>query len=202
MAKSNKTIEATSPMTQVETGSGSGAGFDPNVSVSHMLHRAQQIAADLHVASFGKTGLTQRQATILGVLGSRDGISQNELVVASGIDRSTMAEMVARMAGRGLLVQSKSATDNRANALSLTAKGQKSLEEAMPKLAAIDAAVLAFLPASRRETLLGLLTRIALPKVDQALTLKSKSEPTSKAKKKDKKKKERKKKKAPKVSPV
>jgi MarR family transcriptional regulator, temperature-dependent positive regulator of motility len=179
--------------------SGSQTGYDPNASVSHMLHRAGQIAADLHVAAFGKSGLTQRQMAVLGVLALKDAISQSELVSFSGIDRSTLAEMVARMARTGLLVQTKSATDNRANALSLTSKGKMSLEEALPKLAAIDAAVLALLPASRRQTLSDLLTRIALPEADPPSPRKSKATAALKPKKKDKKKKERKKKKSAKA---
>ena len=168
------------------------APFEPNLSPSHLLHRAQQMAADLHVAAFGSTGLTQRQVAVLAVLGAHDGISQTDLVTKTGIDRSTLAEMVARMEAKGLMVRVKSATDSRANAVSLTPSGAEALVDALPKLADIDKGVLAFLPASRRETLIELLTRIALPQQTKAeLQAASKAK---KPKKKDKKKKDKKKK--------
>jgi MarR family transcriptional regulator, temperature-dependent positive regulator of motility len=179
-----------SPQSEPENGVvESVQAFDPNLSPSHLLHRAQQIATDLHTATFGLTGLTQRQLAVLVALGSKDGISQTDLVLQTGIDRSTLAEMVARMETKGLVARAKSATDSRANAVSLTDAGQGALDDAIPKLQAIDKAVLALLPASRRDGLVGLLTRIALPTTEK-----------TKSKKKDKKKKDRKKKKVEKTS--
>lgn len=161
--------------------------FEPNMSPSHLLHRAQQVAADLHVAAFGSGGLTQRQVAVLAVLGAGDGISQTDLVIKTGIDRSTLAEMVARMEAKGLMIRAKSATDSRANAVSLTPTGRDALLDALPKLEAIDKGVLAFLPASRRITLVELLIKIALPTPSKS-DLKASGE-TKKPKKKDKKKK-------------
>jgi MarR family transcriptional regulator, temperature-dependent positive regulator of motility len=171
--------------------------FDPNTSASHLLHRAQQVAADLHVVAFGANGLTQRQVAVLAALGAQDGVSQTDLVLKTGIDRSTLAEMVARMETKGLMVRTKSAQDSRANCVSLSPAGRKALEDALPKLSAIDQGVLAFLPASRREGLVDLLTRIALPSGGKAD--KKAAKESQKVKKKDKKKKDRKKKKAAKV---
>jgi MarR family transcriptional regulator, temperature-dependent positive regulator of motility len=159
--------------------------FDPNRSLSHLLHRAQQLAADLHAEAFGGVGLTQRQLALLAALEANSGVSQTDLVVQTGIDRSTLAEMVARMEAKGLMARTKSATDSRANSINLTEFGQQALMDAIPKLQAIDKGVLALLPSSRRDSLIDLLTRIALPKA-------AKLEP--KLKKKSKKKKDRKKK--------
>jgi MarR family transcriptional regulator, temperature-dependent positive regulator of motility len=171
------------------------AAYDLNTSPSHLLHRAQQVAGDLHLDEFGATGLTPRQVAVLSVLGTRDGISQSELVAQTGIDRSTLAEMVARMEARGLMVRTKSPTDSRANAVDLTAEGKAALADALPKLAQIDAGVLAFLPAGRREILIDLLTRICFPKAERAAPKNGKGNDAVKAKKKEKKKKDRKKKK-------
>ena len=166
--------------------------FDPNLSSSHLLHRAQQVAADLHVAAFGSSGLTQRQVAVLAVLGAGDGISQTDLVTKTGIDRSTLAEMVARMETKGLMIRTKSPTDSRANAVNLTSVGREALIEALPKLAAIDTSMLALLPSSRRDTLIDLLIRIALPTLPKSSA--KMSSDSKKIKKKDKKKKDKKKK--------
>lgn len=170
--------------------SASATIFLLDASPTHLLHRAQQAAADLHVAALGANGLTQRQFAVLAVLAAQDGVSQSDLVVRTGIDRSTLAEMVARMEAKGLTQRTKSVTDSRANSVTLTATGRAMFEEAMPKLAEVDAAVLARLPINKRAGFVELLTRLALPlaAVDEA-------KPGVK-KKKDKKKKKKKEKKA------
>lgn len=168
--------------------------FDPNTSPSHLLHRAQQVAADLHVDSFGASGLTQRQVAVLAVLSAKGGVSQSDLVTKTGIDRSTLAEMVARMEAKGLMMREKSPTDSRAKSVSLTVAGQDAISDAIPKLIAIDAAVLSLLSAGRRQTLVELLTAISLPK--GAKKVKKAGKETLKSSKKIKKNKDRKKKKA------
>ncbi|MCA3696938.1 MarR family winged helix-turn-helix transcriptional regulator [Aquidulcibacter sp.] len=164
--------------------------FTLNESPSHLLHRAQQAAADLHAAALGANGLTQRQFAVLAVLAAQDGVSQSELVVRTGIDRSTLAEMVARMEAKGLTQRTKSVTDSRANSVTLTASGRAMFEEAMPKLADVDAAVLTRLPAGKRAGFVELLTRLAMPTADLDETK------AGGKKKKDKKKKKKKEKKA------
>jgi DNA-binding MarR family transcriptional regulator len=170
--------------------SAAAPSFTLNASPSHLLHRAQQAAADLHAAALGPNGLTQRQFAVLAVLAAQDGVSQSELVVRSGIDRSTLAEMVARMETKGLTQRTKSMTDSRANSVTLTATGRAIYEEAVPKLADVDNAVLARLPASKRAGFVELLTRLAMPTPELDGTK------AAGKKKKDKKKKKKKEKKA------
>lgn len=167
----------------------SAAFFSLNTSPSHLLHRAQQAAADLHAAALGANGLTQRQFAVLAVLAEQDGVSQSELVVRTGIDRSTLAEMVARMEAKGLTQRAKSATDSRANSVTLTPQGRTMYEDALPKLADVDVAVLARLPAGKRASFVDLLTRLAMPSaaLDEAKTLGKKKKDKKKKKKKEKK---------------
>ncbi|OYU77217.1 MAG: MarR family transcriptional regulator [Alphaproteobacteria bacterium PA3] len=163
--------------------------FALNASPSHLLHRAQQAAADLHAAALGPNGLTQRQFAVLAVLAAQDGVSQSELVARTGIDRSTLAEMVARMESKGLTQRTKSTTDSRANSVTLTATGRAMYEEALPKLADVDADVLARLPVNKRAGFVELLTRLAMPNADMDVT---KAGGKKKKEKKKKKKKEKK----------
>lgn len=169
--------------------SASATIFLLDASPGHLLHRAQQAAADLHVAALGANGLTQRQFAVLAVLAAQDGVSQSDLVVRTGIDRSTLAEMVARMEAKGLTQRTKSVTDSRANSVTLTATGRAMYEEAMPKLAEVDAAVLARLPVNKRAGFVDLLTRLALPltAVDEAKAGVKKKKDKKKKKKKEKK---------------
>ncbi|HEY9218246.1 MAG TPA: helix-turn-helix domain-containing protein, partial [Phenylobacterium sp.] len=62
-------------------------------SASHLLHRAVQLADDLHAEVFGAAGLTQRQYAMLAAVEARPGAAQAEIVQLTGIDRSTLADL-------------------------------------------------------------------------------------------------------------
>ena len=93
-------------------------------SPSHLLHRALQLALDLYAAEFGGAGLTQRQFAVLAAVADHEGATQTDLVRLTGIDRSTLADMAARMIAKGLLERQRSLSDARANAVSLTEAGR------------------------------------------------------------------------------
>ena len=59
----------------------------------HLLKRAAQYAAHIYMGEVGKSGLTQRQFTVLLAVDQNDGISQTALVKMTGIDRSTLADL-------------------------------------------------------------------------------------------------------------
>jgi DNA-binding MarR family transcriptional regulator len=127
-------------------------------SPSHLLHRAVQLALDIYAEELGAGGLTQRQFAVLAAAAEQDGATQTDLVRATGIDRSTMAEMAARLIAKGLLERQRSTLDARANAVSLTEAGRAVLEMARPKMAAADARLLKLIAGGgRRQTFVGLL---------------------------------------------
>jgi DNA-binding MarR family transcriptional regulator len=162
------------------------AGFDLRASPAHLLHRAQQAAADLHAAEFGATGPTRRQLTVLVAVAGKDGATQTDLVEATGIDRSTLADMIARMTAKSLLTRARSAKDGRANAVSLTPAGRDILIAALPRLARVDAGVLAGLPGDRRKGFTETLAALALPGANESVA--SETPKKKKRKSKDKKK--------------
>ncbi|MBW8882415.1 MAG: MarR family transcriptional regulator, partial [Asticcacaulis sp.] len=82
-------------------------------SPSHLLHRVLQIALDIYNETAGEGALTQRQYAVLQALDGTEGLSQTDLVKVTGIDRSTLADLVARMISKELLVRERSATDAR-----------------------------------------------------------------------------------------
>ena len=61
-------------------------GAEP--SISRMLHRAVQTAAELHAGIAGPGALTPRQHAILEAVAAEDGATQSQLVAATGVDRS------------------------------------------------------------------------------------------------------------------
>jgi len=130
-------------------------------SVTHLLHRVLQLALDYHAEASGAAGLTQRQFTVLAAAGASDGVSQSDLVRATGIDRSTLADLVARMISKGLLERERSSTDARANTVRLSEGGRIALVEAGKPAARSDARLLDLLPPKKRETFLKTLSTLA-----------------------------------------
>lgn len=119
-------------------------------STSHLLHRAQQLASDRFSFLVGEDGVTLRQFAVLAAVHERPGLSQTDLVRATGIDRSTLADMVTRMEKRGLVVRTASPSDGRAHAVDLAPLGQQTLVQATKHARAADAAILDSLPKNKR----------------------------------------------------
>ena len=66
-------------------------------SVLHLLHRAGQAADELFAKEMEGSDLTPRQFAVLVVLAKHENASQTDIVNATGIDRSTLADIVKRL---------------------------------------------------------------------------------------------------------
>jgi DNA-binding MarR family transcriptional regulator len=130
-------------------------------SPGHLLHRALQLALDIYAEEAGPDGLTQRQFAVLEAVSHRAGLTQTDLVRATGIDRSTLADLVARMTTRGLLDRERSVVDARAKAVRLSEAGAIALEAARPRVEAADKRILSLLPKRKRDGFLALLADLA-----------------------------------------
>jgi len=119
-------------------------------SPGHLLRRAQQYAHDLYAKEVSASGPTPRQYEVLHVVAQNAGLSQTDLVGHTGIDRSTLADMIARMMKKGLLSRKRTKEDARANAVSITASGRKMLNSANAKVAKAERAALSVLPKSQQ----------------------------------------------------
>ena len=138
-----------------------GADGGLSQSVTHLLHRVLQLALDYHAEASGPSGLTQRQYTVLAAVGAADGVSQSDLVRATGIDRSTLADLVARMISKGLLERERSTTDARANTVRLSPSGKAALSDGGKPAAKSDARLLDLLPPKKRESFVKTLASLA-----------------------------------------
>jgi len=170
--------------------------IDLNRSPSHLLHRVLQMALDLFVEEAGPGAVTQRQFAVLAAVAADEGPTQSRLVKATGIDRSTLADMVARMIDKGLLTRERSVKDARANSVGLTDLGRHTLSDMTPKVAAADSRLLAHLSAGKRDSFIKLLREfIRSGEETQEGTLELPSKPKKKADKAPKAEKKKKKKK-------
>jgi DNA-binding MarR family transcriptional regulator len=130
-------------------------------SPSHLMHRALQLALDIYAEEAGADGLTQRQFAVLEAASLKAGLTQTELVRMTGIDRSTLADLVTRMTTKGLLERERSTLDARAKAVRLSEEGAARLEAARPRVEAADKRIMALLPKNQRESFLGQLAELA-----------------------------------------
>lgn len=130
-------------------------------SPSHLMHRVLQIALDIYAEESGPGAVTQRQFAVLAAVAEDEGLTQTDLVRSTGIDRSTLADLVARMIGKGLLERERSTTDGRANTVRLTPAGREALEAARPRVEAADRRILSLAPRGKRDSFLRLLADFA-----------------------------------------
>jgi DNA-binding MarR family transcriptional regulator len=136
-------------------------GFDLSQSPSHLLRRCVQYANDLFSREPGASDLTKQQFTVLAAVEQNEGISQTDLVGITGIDRSTLAEMIRRMIEKGLLDRERTESDQRANAVRMAPGGRKALRSARTASDRVERTLLAGLSASDRPRFLKMLTAVA-----------------------------------------
>lgn len=126
------------------------AKYALKTSPGHLLRRAQQYADDLYKKEVGSGGLTSRQFTVLHAISEQEGLSQTDLVRKTGIDRSTLADMIARLTAKGYVARQRTKDDARANSVKLTAAGKKSLTSSESKVMKAETAALSLLPKTQQ----------------------------------------------------
>lgn len=136
-------------------------GFDLAEAPSHLIRRCQQYFGDLFAHETGASDITKQQFTVLAALETNEGVSQTALVEMTGIDRSTLAEMVRRMLERGLLSRERTESDARANSVAITAAGRKALRAARAAADRAERKLLDALPPSDRARFIKALSAIA-----------------------------------------
>lgn len=141
--------------------------FKLDAAPGHLLRRAQQFAYDLYMNEVGREGLTPRQFTVLHAVQQDEGLSQTDLVRKTGIDRSTLADMISRLLKKGLLQRERTKSDQRANSVSITATGKMALDTALPKVSKAEDSILQAVDTKLRSDFIAALSQIA-QKMDEA----------------------------------
>lgn len=109
----------------------------------------------------GEDGPNPRQFAVLISVFQNPGMSQTALVEASGIDRSTLTEVLRRMIDRGMVSRSRTPEDQRANALYLTEEGLSVLTSAFDAAERAQARILEPIPEADRTAAMNMLTALA-----------------------------------------
>ena len=132
----------------------------PLHSALHLLHRASARADGLFISHM-RSPLTPRQFIILQAVAEADGLSQTSIMAATGIDRSSTADLVGRLVKYGWLQRRRTKRDTRFYAVRLTPEGRKMLTQGAPAARASEEALLSLLPAGERSSFLKTLAIIA-----------------------------------------
>jgi DNA-binding MarR family transcriptional regulator len=127
--------------------------FNVTNSTIHLLHRAGQRAEEMFSKALQDQTLTIRQFIVLSIVEGQENLSQNLICEKTGIDRSTMADIVKRLVTRGWLNRRRSRRDARMYAIRLTEAGRKELDRATPIAQSVDQALVWNLSSKQRQDL-------------------------------------------------
>ncbi len=134
---------------QSQTGQGRKGSVNGRVgaidrSIIHLLHRASQRASEIFAQETRDFDLTARQYAVISTVGQHEGLSQTDLVKLTGIDRSTLADVVQRLLTRGIIEREKTRRDGRTYAVRLSPQGRELLSAIKPYARRADRSVLAY----------------------------------------------------------
>jgi MarR family transcriptional regulator, temperature-dependent positive regulator of motility len=125
----------------------------------HLARRLQQLTYLLW-NDMVSAEVTPPQFVVLNGILAEPGIDQRRLGARVSLDRSTLADVVARLNRRGLLERVRDTDDARRNVLRLTTAGRAVLEEIAVAANRMNQVLLAPLNQDEQATLMGLLERV------------------------------------------
>ena len=124
-------------------------GFSLLDAPGHLLRRNHQRSYEIFARHVGDD-VTRQQVALLIALSRHPGSSQRELVEATGIDKSTLKEMLGRMVKRDWVTRDRDPTDSRAWTMRITPAGAALLAERIDAVAAAQREIVAPLPEADR----------------------------------------------------
>lgn len=128
------------------------ADQEPQRHTGHLLRRAQQV----HVAAWTRlvsAEISTVQYAILVVLDRRGELSQRELGDEVDLDRSTIADLVARMERHGLVLRHRDPRDGRRKTVCLTEHGRAERRRLRPLVERVEEELTGSLPGRTRDAL-------------------------------------------------
>jgi len=129
-------------------------------SMIHLLHRASQRASEIFAIETRDFDLTARQYAVLTTVAQHEGLSQTDLVRLTGIDRSTLADVVQRLLRRGIIQRERTMQDGRTYAVTLSSQGRELLDAIKPYVRRADRAVLSYLGEEDGKVVAQVLSRL------------------------------------------
>jgi DNA-binding MarR family transcriptional regulator len=131
-------------------------------SLFHHLHRASERADGLFARNVRESDLTHRQFAVLQAVADQGGLSQTEIMKATGIDRSSTADLVRRLVTIDCLRRRRTRRDARSYAVRITARGRQMLDIGLQATLAAESELLRPIPQKERASFLALLMLVAM----------------------------------------
>lgn len=125
-----------------------------------LIRRLQQISIAIFIGECAGIGITPVQWGVLAIVSGYPGVGQIEISEELGLDRSNVANVVGRLAKRGLLRQKVSPTDQRKKNIVITKTGQKLIEQVEKCMQGFQRKLLGPLTDREHAVFIGLLTRL------------------------------------------
>ncbi len=94
-----------------------------------LIRRLHQIHTALFIEECAEFGVTPVQYSVLTAIEEQSALEQARLAQEVGVDRATLANVVARLEARGLLRRTTTKADRRLKRVVLTAKGKRLLNQ-------------------------------------------------------------------------
>lgn len=126
----------------------------------YLIRRANQAHTQLWAEAV-PADVTGSQYAILAALASHGDLDQATVGRITSLDRSTVAELSARMTSRGLIERRRDLRDARRRLLHLTAEGARTVAEAAPAVHQLGERLLAPLDEAERARFMDMLRRVA-----------------------------------------
>jgi DNA-binding MarR family transcriptional regulator len=125
-----------------------------------LVRRLHQIHMAIFLKECATEQVTPIQWGILTLVGSEPGVGHVEIADELGLDRSNVANVVDRLARRGLLKQDISKADRRKKSVHITPAGRKLVKSFEAKAQRAQRKLLEMLSEQERETFITLLQRV------------------------------------------
>jgi DNA-binding MarR family transcriptional regulator len=138
----------------------SAANYKLDDQVGFILRQAQQRHTNIF-ASLMTDELTPTQWAVLAKLRESGPCSQNLLGRLTAMDAATIKGVIDRLSKRGMTATTPDPDDGRRLLVAMTAEGEAAYARAKPMAERITEATLEPLSGAERETLVGLLRRLA-----------------------------------------
>jgi DNA-binding MarR family transcriptional regulator len=145
----------------------SGLNLGPLARVIGYRLRRAQLAVFEDYQRDAPAPVAPSQLGILVIIDENPEMTQQQLCEGIGVDKSTFAIRLDRLAHRGLLRRVRSEDDRRRNSLRLTAKGKATVRAMLVHVERHERRIFARLSAVEREQLMELLKKIGEPEVSR-----------------------------------
>jgi DNA-binding MarR family transcriptional regulator len=136
------------------------ATLDLEALPGHDIRRLQQIAVAVFLQETEAHGVTPVQYAALQAVANAPGLDQRTLARTIGFDTSTIAGVIDRLEGRGLMQRNASPSDRRVRLLTLTEPGAALLAAVVPDMLRAQQRILEPLAAEEQLEFLRLLRKL------------------------------------------